>query len=155
MTEERNGGHAPPAFNSIDEAIPGTSREGGEGASATSDDCTTCLLLHLEAQSHMPIPMPDPRIADECINDVWKALHCRTDASDDNGIHARRKPEAPVLHFQSAGVAAAASMQWPVQATRARRKHRAFLKTTLGMLLPPEERNSKRTVVSEHVMNCL
>ncbi|XP_070382279.1 uncharacterized protein [Dermacentor albipictus] len=84
MTQERNGGHAPPAFNSIDEATPGTSR-GGEGASGTSDDYTTCLLLHLEAQSQRPIPMPDPRIPDQCINDVWKVLHSRTDANDDNG----------------------------------------------------------------------
>ncbi|XP_070382445.1 zinc finger protein 665-like [Dermacentor albipictus] len=86
MTEERNGVHAPPAFTNVDEATAGTSREGGEGASGTSDDYTTCLLLHLEAQSQRPIPMPDPRISDECINDVWKALNSsRNDATDING----------------------------------------------------------------------
>nr|XP_054920578.1 zinc finger protein 480-like [Dermacentor andersoni] len=84
MTEERNGGQTPPAFTFIDEATAGTSREGGEGASGTSDDYTTCLRLYLEAQSQRPIRMPDSSICDGYINDAWEALNSRTDATDVN-----------------------------------------------------------------------
>ncbi|XP_054920652.1 uncharacterized protein [Dermacentor andersoni] len=84
MTEERNGRHPPPASTFIDEVTPSTSHEGGEGASGTSDDYTTGLRLYLEAESQKPIPMPDPTICDGYINDAWKALNSRTDATDVN-----------------------------------------------------------------------
>ncbi|XP_065308632.2 zinc finger protein 596-like isoform X1 [Dermacentor albipictus] len=84
MTDQRNGGHTRPAFAFIDEPTPGTSREGGEDASGTSDEYTTCLRLYLEAESEKPIRMPDPTICDGYINDAWKALNSRTDASDVN-----------------------------------------------------------------------
>nr|XP_054930667.1 uncharacterized protein LOC129386606 [Dermacentor andersoni] len=82
MTEQRNGVHTPPAFAFIEEATPGTSREGGEGASGTSDDYTAYLLLYLEALSQRPICMPDPTISDGYINDAWEALNSRNDATD-------------------------------------------------------------------------
>ncbi|XP_072143670.1 uncharacterized protein [Dermacentor andersoni] len=85
MTEQRNGGHAPPAFAFMDEATPGASREGREGALGTSDDYTTCLLLFLEAQRRIPLLMPDPRICNRYINDAWTALNSQTDATDVTG----------------------------------------------------------------------
>ncbi|XP_070382225.1 uncharacterized protein [Dermacentor albipictus] len=48
------------------------------------------------------------------------------------GMHTTEKPEAPVSHIQSTAAAGVASMQWPVQAMRARRKHRAFWEMMLG-----------------------
>ncbi|XP_070382123.1 uncharacterized protein [Dermacentor albipictus] len=64
MTEQRSGGQTPPAFAFIEEATPGTSREGGEGASGTCDDI--------------------PAHIDEYINDALKALNRQTDATDVN-----------------------------------------------------------------------
>ncbi|XP_072141722.1 uncharacterized protein [Dermacentor andersoni] len=64
MTEQRNGEQTPPAFAFIREATPGTSREGGEDASGTSDDY--------------------PAYIDEYINDALKALNRQTDATDVN-----------------------------------------------------------------------
>nr|XP_054920250.1 zinc finger protein 761-like isoform X2 [Dermacentor andersoni] len=64
MTEQRKGGHTPPVFAFIEEATPGTSREGGEGASGTCNDY--------------------PAYIDEYINDALKALNRQTDATDVN-----------------------------------------------------------------------
>ncbi|XP_070382216.1 zinc finger protein 135-like isoform X4 [Dermacentor albipictus] len=62
MTEQRSGGQTPPPFAFIEEATPGTSREGGEGASGTCDDI--------------------PAYIDEYINDALKAWKRQTNATD-------------------------------------------------------------------------
>ncbi|XP_070382138.1 zinc finger protein ZFP2-like isoform X2 [Dermacentor albipictus] len=83
MTQERNGGHAPPAFNSIDEATPGTSR-GGEGASGTSDDYTTssggsndgvASTRHAGTEAASAFPENDPRIPDATGAGPWSAQY--------------------------------------------------------------------------------
>nr|XP_054926208.1 uncharacterized protein LOC129384642 [Dermacentor andersoni] len=88
MTEQRSGGHTPPAFAFIEEATPGTSREGGEGASGTCVDY--------------------PAYIDEYINDALKALNRQTDASDVNdATDSGSTNYAPVVSTASANHA------WP------------------------------------------
>nr|XP_054920244.1 zinc finger protein 271-like [Dermacentor andersoni] len=83
MTEQRKVGHTPPVFAFIEEATPGTSREGGEGASGTCDDY--------------------PAYIDEYINDALKALNRQTDASDVNdATDSGSTNYAPVVSTASA-----------------------------------------------------
>ncbi|XP_070382131.1 uncharacterized protein [Dermacentor albipictus] len=83
MTEQRSGGQTPPAFAFIEEATPGTSREGGEGASATCDDI--------------------PAYIDEYINDALKALKRQTNATDVNdATDSGSTNYAPVVSTASA-----------------------------------------------------
>ncbi|XP_070382124.1 uncharacterized protein [Dermacentor albipictus] len=83
MTEQRSGGQTPPAFAFIEEATPGTSREGGEGASGTCDDI--------------------PAYIDEYINDALKALKRQTNATDVNDATGSGSTNyAPVVSTASA-----------------------------------------------------
>ncbi|XP_070386310.1 uncharacterized protein [Dermacentor albipictus] len=83
MNQQRNGGHAPPAFTFIDTAMPDKSREGGEGALCTSDD----YLAYI----------------DEYISDGLKALNRQTDATDVNdATESGSTNDAPVVSTASA-----------------------------------------------------
>ncbi|XP_065309812.1 uncharacterized protein [Dermacentor albipictus] len=83
MTEQRSGGQTPPAFAFIEEATPGTSREGGEGASGTCDDI--------------------PAYIDEYINDALKAWKRQTNATDVNdATDSGTTNYAPVVSTASA-----------------------------------------------------
>ncbi|XP_070382119.1 uncharacterized protein [Dermacentor albipictus] len=83
MTEQRSGGRTPPAFAFIEEATPGTSREGGEGASGTCNDI--------------------PAYIDEYINDALKALKRQTNATDVNdATDSGSTNYAPVVSTASA-----------------------------------------------------
>ncbi|XP_070382220.1 uncharacterized protein [Dermacentor albipictus] len=83
MTEQRSGGQTPPAFAFIEEATPGTSREGGEGASGTCNDI--------------------PAYIDEYINDALKALKRQTNATDVNdATDSGSTNYAPVVSTASA-----------------------------------------------------
>ncbi|XP_070382228.1 uncharacterized protein [Dermacentor albipictus] len=83
MTEQRSGGQTPPAFAFIEEVTPGTSREGGEGASGTFDDI--------------------PAYIDEYINDALKALKRQTNATDVNdATDSGSTNYAPVVSTASA-----------------------------------------------------
>nr|XP_054930676.1 uncharacterized protein LOC129386615 [Dermacentor andersoni] len=83
MTEQGNGGHTPPALAFIDEATPGTSREGGEVASGTCYDL--------------------PAYIEEYINDALKARNCQTDATDVNDATDNGSTNyAPVVSTASA-----------------------------------------------------
>ncbi|XP_070382064.1 uncharacterized protein [Dermacentor albipictus] len=168
MTEQRNGGHTPPAFAFIDEPTPGTSREGGEDVSGTSDDYTTCLRLYLEAESEKPIHMHDPTICDGYINDAWKALNSRTDATDVNDASDSGSTNyTPVVttgradhawpSTSRAGIekvssttkdmASSSDDAWRYQLNTERRPITDQIYKLDGMLLEPEEGNSERCVV--------
>ncbi|XP_075527002.1 uncharacterized protein LOC142559262 [Dermacentor variabilis] len=83
MTEQRSGGHTPPAFAFIEEAILGTSCEGGEGASGTGYDY--------------------PAYIDEYIDDELKALNRQIDATDVNdATDSGSTNYAPVVSIASA-----------------------------------------------------
>ncbi|XP_072142046.1 uncharacterized protein [Dermacentor andersoni] len=96
-----------------------------------------------------------------------QALMKRSDQSGHGALGARRtqqrsqitfkgmqtilETEAPHSHCRSTAAAAvvvAAMTQWPAQAARACRKHRAYWETKLRMLLEPEEGDSKSCAVS-------
>ncbi|XP_070382267.1 zinc finger protein 239-like [Dermacentor albipictus] len=82
MAEQRSNEYMPPVFSFMDKTTPSARRDDTQDVSSTWRAYTTCLLLYLEAQSQMPIRMPDPAICDRYINDAWKALSSRNDASD-------------------------------------------------------------------------
>ncbi|XP_070382116.1 uncharacterized protein [Dermacentor albipictus] len=248
MTEQRSSGQTPPAFAFIEEATPGTSREGGEGASGTCDDIPAYIdeyindaLKALKRQTnatdvndatdsgstnYAPVVSTAsanhawPRTSQagieklssttkdtmSCFDDAWR---CQLNAQHrpitnqtysldvvalvtctwgpqaasitkspaqaalewwrhqqayntepeilrprgftkatrsttrlqahppSRGMHTTETPEAPVSHFHSTAAVVVANTQWPVQATRARRKHRAFREMMLEFLTPP------------------
>ncbi|XP_070382035.1 uncharacterized protein [Dermacentor albipictus] len=89
MTETGCTGLALPVYSSSsssssDYAVASTSQTGTEEASDSSGNEDRCLLLFPEAQSRRRIPMPDPRISEQRINDAWMALHSRTQATGVN-----------------------------------------------------------------------
>ncbi|XP_070382208.1 sericin 1-like isoform X14 [Dermacentor albipictus] len=83
MTDQRSGGQTPPAFAFIEEVTPGTSREGGEGASGTFDDI--------------------PAYIEEYIDDALKALKRQANATDVNdAADSGSTNYAPVVSTASA-----------------------------------------------------
>ncbi|XP_070382195.1 uncharacterized protein [Dermacentor albipictus] len=83
MTDQRSGGQTPPAFAFIEEVTPGTSREGGEGASGTFDDI--------------------PAYIEEYIDDALKALKRQANATDVNdATDSGSTNYAPVVYTASA-----------------------------------------------------
>ncbi|XP_070381439.1 zinc finger and SCAN domain-containing protein 22-like isoform X3 [Dermacentor albipictus] len=88
MTEQGSCGRMPPAFAFIEQATPGTSCEGGEGASGTCDD----YLAYI----------------DEYINDALKALNRQTDATDVNDATDSGSTNYALVEFT-----ASADHAWP------------------------------------------
>ncbi|XP_070382150.1 uncharacterized protein [Dermacentor albipictus] len=120
MTEERKGGHAPPTFTNIDDATPGTSREGGEGASGTSDDYTTssggsndgvASTRHAGTEAASAFPENDPRIPDATGAGPWSAQYYQ--ASGATTVYALTKPS----RHRSRGVLSARHTQQRSQIT--------------------------------------
>ncbi|XP_054920580.2 uncharacterized protein [Dermacentor andersoni] len=77
-------------------------------------------------------------------------LNMQVDDGNATGMQTRLKTEAPVSDCRptAAAAAAAAMTQWPTQAARAWKNHRAYWETKLGMPLEPEVGNSKSRAVS-------